>query len=253
MKLLPPFLNEFKEDIEKYRLEAVTIKATPLSEEEVLGLKESKFLGKPYLPIEWEYPKCKDGNPMILLAQINFSEIPPIENYPTSGIIQLYISPFDWYDMEEYQVVFHEDIAQNHQTDFSFLNDNLYEDSPVHCEHKLSFNKVIEYGGSEDFRFQMTFNGLNYFDYSDTLTKSQQKKLDSFFNTFGHKIGGYASFIQTDPREEDETKKDDVLLLQIDTDEHIMFGDTGVAHLFINLEELKKKNFEKAYFYWDCC
>jgi uncharacterized protein YwqG len=44
-----------------------------------------------------------------------------------------------------------------------------------------------------------------------------------------------------------------LLLLQIDTDNEIMFGDSGVANVFINEDDLKKKKFDKAYFNWDCC
>lgn len=62
-----------------------------------------------------------------------------------------------------------------------------------------------------------------------------------------HDFGGF-------PKEGyDKKSKDDVLLLQIDTDQEIMFGDSGVENIFININELKNLNFEKAYFNWDCC
>ena len=41
-------------------------------------------------------------------------------------------------------------------------------------------------------------------------------------------------------------------LLQIDIDEEIMFGNSGVAHLFISSEALKNQRFDQAYFQWDC-
>ncbi len=254
MEGLPSFLAPFKADIEKYGLESVKIVASPRSEgKEALGIMESKFLGHAYWPLGKEYPMAKDGNPMILLAQINFQELPPLENYPTGGILQLFVSPFTWYDMDDYQVVFHENTSLNHLSDFSFLSEKLYEESPIYCEHQLSFKKEIEYGGVNDFRWGLKFNGLDYFDYQETLSKAQQEQMDQFFYGSGHKIGGYAFFTQTDPRDYGRTKKKDVLLLQIDTDEEIMFGDSGVANVFINIDELINRNFEKAYFNWDCC
>jgi uncharacterized protein YwqG len=39
----------------------------------------------------------------------------------------------------------------------------------------------------------------------------------------------------------------------MDTDEHLMFGDSGIAHVFIDPLDLENRQFEKAYFYWDCC
>jgi uncharacterized protein YwqG len=72
------------------------------------------------------------------------------------------------------------------------------------------------------------------------------------FRSTGHKIGGYAYFTQCDPREGEPERKDDLLLLQIDTDGEIMWGDAGVANIFINAQDLKNKKFDKAYFNWDC-
>ncbi|MCC6727163.1 MAG: DUF1963 domain-containing protein [Saprospiraceae bacterium] len=251
--MIPSFLEPFRAEIEKYKLETIKIEATPLGEGEVLPIKQSKFLGKPYLPFYKEYPKDRNGAPMILLAQINFEEFPTLTDYPTSGILQLFISSSDWYNMEDFCILFYESPESEFQTEFDFLTDALYEDSPVYVEHKLAFNKKNEHGDPNDFRFQLIFDGKDYYDFQESLTKAQQEEMDSFFSSIGHKIGGYAYFTQSDPRDYDNAKRNDVLLLQIDTDEEIMFGDSGVAHIFINADDLKRKDFSKAYFYWDCC
>ena len=44
-----------------------------------------------------------------------------------------------------------------------------------------------------------------------------------------------------------------ISLLQIDSDDKIAFGDTGTAHFFINKDDLKNRNFDKVWMYWDCC
>lgn len=251
--MIPKFLNEFKDKLEKFRLDSIKIKATPIFEDETLTLMQSKFLGKPYLPVSVEYPKDKIGNPMILLAQINFSEIPHLENYPSDGILQFFISSSEWYNMDDYKILFHKTIENKHQTDFSFLTEKLYEESPVYCEHKLAFEKIVEYGGYADFRFDMDFNGEDYYDFQEKLTDEQKTEMDNILEGTGHKIGGYAFFTQSDPRDYNNNKKDDVLLLQIDTDDEIMFGDSGVGNLFINHKSLKEKDFSQAWFNWDCC
>lgn len=251
--MIPKFLNEFKDKLEKFRLESIKIKATPICDDESLTLMQSKFLGKPYLPVSVEYPKDKIGNPMILLAQINFSEIPHLENYPSDGILQFFISSSEWYNMDDYKILFHKTIENKHQTDFSSLTEKLYEESPVYCEHKLAFEKIVEYGGYADFRFDMDFNGDDYYDFQEKLTDEQKTEMDNILEGTGHKIGGYAFFTQSDPRDYNNNKKDDVLLLQIDTDDEIMFGDSGVGNLFINHKSLKEKDFSQAWFNWDCC
>ena len=251
--MLPEFLGEFRPQLERYRLDYLEILAQPLGEAESLPLTQSKFLGKPYLPVGTSYPLDEQGKPMILLAQINFAEAPALEPYPVQGILQLFVSPTNWYSMDDYCVLFHPFPAAEPQTDFSFLTSDLYEDSPVHAEHALCFSKHAEYGGAEDCRFDLKFNGLTYYKYQKTLAQAQRKELDTYCYNMGHKIGGYAFFTQGDPRDCTAGKETDVLLLQIDSDEKIMFGDSGVVHLFISPEALKKQQFDQAYFQGDCC
>lgn len=252
--MIPSFLSDYKDEIEKYKLETVKISATPVVENDVSPITQSRFLGLPYLPLGINYPKDKNGVPMIMLAQINFAEVPHLKNYPQQGIFQLFVSSTDWYDMEDYKILFHEDIASDPQKNFDFLTENLYDESPIYCEHKLKFKKIVEYGGTEDFRFNLSFNGNDYYDFYETLSKQQQQEMDPLFDAIGHKIGGYAFFTQDDIRDHrDGDKKGDILLLQIDTDDKIMFGDSGVANVFINPEDLINRRFEKAYFNWDCC
>lgn len=136
-------------------------------------------------------------------------------------------------EKDDYKIIFYHSDEEEHQTDFSFLTERLFEESPIPCEHKLTFKKETEFGGREDFRFQMNFDGLDYYEFQDTLPKEQQEQMDDLFYIIGHKIGGYAYFTQSDPREYNNKAKNDILLLQIDSQEKIMFGDVGAPHLQI--------------------
>ncbi|WP_455019148.1 DUF1963 domain-containing protein, partial [Kingella denitrificans] len=57
-----------------------------------LTLSQSKIGGLPYLPPEAEYPRNPYCQPLTLLAQINFAEMPPLPDFPTSGILQWFIN-----------------------------------------------------------------------------------------------------------------------------------------------------------------
>lgn len=252
---IPEFLEDYKEDIERYRKEYIQIKTHSLEENQVLDIKQSKFLGKPYLPKNIEYPKDQQGKPMIFLAQINFSEVPKLESYPENGILQLYISSDNWYDCEDTKILFFENLDETDiYDDFTFLTDDLYESSPIYEELALSFEKKDGFGGYEDVRFNLDFEGMPWHEFSEALTSTQKEDFHEMFSGYGNKIGGYAFFTQTDPRSYTYSNaNEDVLLLQIDSDEKIMFGDSGVAHIFINKKSLLEKDFTNAYFYWDCC
>jgi len=253
MKQFPDFLKEFETDLQKYKLEYIEIQATVLKEGEILDLRQSKFLGKPYLPVGMDYPKDKSDKPLIMWAQLNFSEIPHLENYHENGILQFFVSSDNWYDSEEVKILFHENTNLQPQTDFSFLTEDLYEECPIGREHCLSFEKKEEYGGTEDFRFDYSFNGKDAWDFCETLKKPQKKEFEELFYHTGHKIGGYSYFTQQDPRDFGQKNENDISLLQIDSGDEIMLGDVGVANFFINKNALKNKDFEKAWFYWDCC
>lgn len=49
--MLPDFLDEFRSQLETYKLDYVRIQATPLQLGESLALTQSKFLGVPFLPV----------------------------------------------------------------------------------------------------------------------------------------------------------------------------------------------------------
>jgi uncharacterized protein YwqG len=254
--MIPEFLKKFELDLKKYEREFVRIKAKPLKEKllvDNLNLKESKFLGKPFFPLDKEYPKDENGKPMIMVAQLNFEQIPELDSFPKNGILQLFLSVTDWYQ-EDFAIIYHtvEELSKEPINDFSFITEKDYEEMPVFKLHQLSFEKGIDRGGSEDSQFDYLFNGNDYWDFTEKLTEQQEELFGKYFDAVGHKIGGYAEFTQSDPRDYKADQRDDIQVLQIDVDNQIMFGDSGLGHIFISKENLIKKDFTKAYFYWDC-
>lgn len=60
---------------------------------------------------------------------------------------------------------------------------------------------------------------------------------------------GYGHFPQEDHRTNSVNHKDDILLLQIDSEGDIMWGDGGTAYVFIDPLSLENGEFDKAYFF----
>jgi len=206
------------------------------------------------LPAAIPYPQDTQGRPMPLLAQINFEEMPHLEGFPRTGILQFYMAATDWEMSEDYKVLFFQPQANEIlHTDFSFLTEELYEEYPVTVPHRLRFSLQDDFGNSEDHNLPVNFNGLSFFEFADTLSDEEKKQLNDFFDGAGNKLGGYAYFTQSDPRDCEADRIDDVQLLQIDSNnKHIMWGDNGLGHLFIHPDDLKAGRLEKAWFYWDC-
>ena len=76
-----------------------------------------------------------------------------------------------------------------------------------------------------------------------------------------HQLGGYPYFTQTDPRWGGAYPDLDVLLFQLDSQlaenrgepDLVLWGDCGVGNFFISREALKKRDFSRVGYHWDCC
>lgn len=256
--MIPSFLNEFAEDLMNLEREFIKISVNPIDVDprlDGLEIYQSKFLGTPFFPRHEVYPYDNSNQPMLLAAQINFAELPKNQLLPEGGLLQLYLSSSDWYE-EGYKVFYWEkkDLEKEHIKDFSFISLELYKELPIYKVHELIFQLDIDKGGSEDCQFDFMFGEKgDYWSFFESLSDIQQEEFEEYFNADGHKIGGFASFTQSDPRDYNKDQKSDIQILQIDTDQEIMFGDSGIGHLFINPADLAERRFERAYFYWDCC
>lgn len=257
--VIPEILKQFSQGLIAKQRPYISVKATALDSEldkDPLDVKSSKFLGKPFVPEGMEHPKDKNDNPLALIAQINFSELPPLKGLPAEGVLQLYFNTKEWWDMPGAEKIIYitaDELRKSQRIDLPAIDKSLYEELPVWKIHKLDFVKAIDTGNSEDCQFSFDFGGKDYWDFEETLTEDDKKSFDEYFTGDGHKIGGYACFTQGDPRDYSDSQRDDIQLLQIDVDDEIMFGDSGVGHIFISPENLANNEFEKAYFYWDCC
>ncbi len=256
---LPEAFEQYREIIEETLQPSVLIE----TEERKTSLFESKFAGDPYFPLSMEYPKSPEGQPLKLLAQINFADVPKhLPNFPEEGILQFYIDGYDdvlgmdfdnGQNQEGFRVIFHEHIISDHSQlvqDFSFVEakEELY--FPVEKEMALSFEAGKEPLSANDFRSEKTYAKiLADIEDNDNL-------VDSFYETLnstGHKFGGYPFFTQEDPRAYGDYTDSTILLLQIDSvGEHILWGDVGVGNFFITEDELKRKDFSKVLYNWDC-
>ena len=71
-------------------------------------------------------------------------------------------------------------------------------------------------------------------------------------------MDGYPFFTQNDPRSEDiDYREFDTLLFQLDSEmrdrrELVCWGDLGVGNFFIHREALKRRDFSRVLYNWDC-
>lgn len=260
LSILRAFLP-YSESILKTKLSYISIQATPGDD---LTLEQSKFGHYPFMPAGFEYPKDAQGMYMYPLAQINCREVPVFDGFPESGYLQFYISAdHELYGLDfnnqqlqdDFRVLyFTEEEVKNYKADFSFLDDVIQSHMvPVNKPHALSFSLKEQYLGVEDFHNEELNSRI--IEMTRQYPEIEIELRRAFYDTFssnGHKIGGYAYFTQAEPRDYESPFKDYILLLQMDSDNEIMWGDVGVANFFIHPDDLRKKDFSKVMYNWDC-
>lgn len=252
-------------------------------------LFQSKFGGVPYLPKNVEVPKNKENQQLALLAQINIEELPKNNIYPMKeGILQFWILnddvlglDYDPHLGDGFKIIYYKEIDKSVTEEEVLEKYKPYKDEdsyfPIEGEFSLSFKLTDGYfsDSNDDFReivdremkkfhdenkdkysdilkIYDKENQLNYWEIWDIL--EEDKEIGERLFGAGHKIGGFPNFTQSDIREVGDYE---ILLLQIDSEgtekNEIMWGDCGIANFFIREKDLKKLNFDRAIYNWDCC
>ncbi len=247
------------------------------------GIFDSKFSGVPYWDMTKEYPVDCEGDKMMLLAQINFTKAAlEDERLPKVGILQFFIATednvygMDWDEADSqrnFRVVYHEQIDETMTEeqvlglDIPVATSEDNEWTPVFKEAAVSIERMTTYLGTEDYHFYSVFaeavkelygEDIQEQGFYTYLSDEDRDYIYEECNNDGHWILGYPYFTQSDPREYREDDYYNTLLFQMDSDmigreDYVLWGDCGVANFFINEEALKKKDFSKVLYHWDCC
>ncbi len=284
---------KFNNEIKKIVLDILEKNKKPMIEislsDEKPNLFQSKFGGVPYLPKNVEVPKNKENQQLTLLAQINIEELPKNNIYPMKeGILQFWILnddvlglDYDPHLGDGFKIIYYKEIDKSVTEEEVLEKYKPYKDEdsyfPIEGEFSLSFKLTDGYfsDSNDDFReivdremkkfhdenkdkysdilkIYDKENQLNYWEIWDIL--EEDKEIGERLFGAGHKIGGFPNFTQSDIREVGDYE---ILLLQIDREgtvkNEIMWGDCGIANFFIRKKDLKKLNFDRAIYNWDCC
>lgn len=225
--------------------------------------KINKIGGTPYWPViklnEW--PKYND-KPMYCMCQVNFADLPHLEDYPTTGILQFFAGDDDtcehkgstkvvyWEDSSDESIkpsdvpsVDYEPISYAGPDEFTTFTGKLVDTTPGLYDISVGlYDKFIDIITSD--------LSIERVDGIYKLPTEVREVIYKIPLPYGSRIGGWYSWTQSPVY--DETDKDIVQLIQLDSDLGMMWGDMGIAHFFLTKDQLKKLDFDKADFCWDC-
>ena len=253
---LPAALESYRKQIESSVQPFIRIFAKT---DDKLRLVQSKFGGMPYLPQGVDYPTAQNGQPLFLLAQINFTEVPALAGFPTQGILQLYAADDPMYgldlddpfDQSNFRVIYFAEVDEKKAAEDLEIPD--FDNFPILESHALRFELQSAPVSPNDRAFDEYF-GTPAFEFFDRFGNDKVEVRRAYARLAqgnGHKLGGYAHLMQEDPRlvQDFEESK---LLLQIDSDhKNILWGDAGIANFFIHPEDLEDLVFTEVLYNWD--
>lgn len=219
----------------------------------------SQLGGHAWWPKDRPYPLSRERAPLFLLAQINLAEMPGLVPFPPKGLLQFFIGDDDLYgcDFEQpgaapgFACVYHDTTDSVQPQDLRYLRlDERQGCSPLEtplAARALTFvtaSMTIDCG---DYRFAKLFPEI---DGDDSLREAYFESRD----VPALRLGGYPTFTQTDPRcYGDPSRYGDFTLATFDTSDGIMWGDSGVAQFFMHEPDLKRRDFSRVAYNWDCC
>ena len=237
---------------------------------------DSKIGGVPYFPKTMEYPRGKsEDQPLVLLAQINLSDLPDLPDFPHEGILQFFIAGDDLYGMgvdgldvqDDFRIIYHkeiisdisqlmtaEDIPQNSGEDEIYL--------PFEGEYKLIAQAADPMPvTTSDYRFESAFvssyNELHETPIKQIWDVDSNVLYDDMDNFPDAIMGGYPMFVQADPRgSNDEYAVYDTVLFELDSvygdGIDISWGDGGTGTFLIAKDALLSCDFSKVLYNYDC-
>lgn len=260
-------------------------------EDEATSIFDSKVGGLPYIPKNFDVPLDCDGNQMKLLAQINCNDIKELKDYPHEGILQFWMTTI--WPWEEAKVIYHKEVDRTITDEVIEKIDEFIEDDkhsfPVIGSYRMKFSLSSESMSRWDYRLKALF--CQYFTETsgEYISDPEDAESEEVYNVFvgdceerddawgnSHKVGGYRYSTQFGSGDYDVYKEGekidihsddaDVLLFQLDSDcefanlethTHdwikVKWCDAGVGRFSIKRSELKKCDFDNAWFSWDCC
>ena len=217
----------------------------------------SRVGGLAFVTDDYPEPRDSDGGRMIFLAQLNLAKLPPLEGYPTEGLLQFFIADNDLLGLDYERLAGGSGsfvvrlipaselgrgrLAEASQSKYTPVSDGYFTIDGVLCDQLPS---------PEDKDFEVV-TGIDCY--------SEEPEVEAMFDTlyaFPQSVygAGWATFTQEDPRDSDSKLE---LLFQLDNEVdkgvQVMFGDGGVANFFITREDLVQRNFHKVMYTWDCC
>lgn len=225
----------------------------------------NRYGGPVWLAEGEAWPNGRDGQPLGFLAQVDFSRLPPLADYPANGVLQFFIGRDDVYGADfdhpgrgDFKVIWRETLDGPGR-----LHDSVPAAKGTSDFYSPLYNQTVAAGIALTGRVERHYPDVTHWtfdrDLKDILDRDPTNRIYDFSDAErerqgdAHHVGGHPGFTQSDYRGIDRYQDVDRVLLQLwSDDDAIMWGDSGQGQFTIRRADLLKRDFSKVLYQWDC-
>lgn len=259
----PPFtpedFEEFKAWYASLALPAVELLPAP---ERPVAAGGTRIGGPVWLRDGEAWPTSADGAPLEFVAQVDFAELPPLPDFPATGVLQFFVGRDDLFGAE------FDDPARGSAR--VLWRPGALEDGRLHPHPALADDETSPFGRgnvrdaglslagqpaehllpSSDWRIEERLKGQLRRPGIDQVEDLLEAEDDGA--PLRHHVGGHPVFTQYDFREPGRFSDYDRTLLRLTSDSNLLWGDCGEAVFLVRQRDLLAQDFSSVIFYWDC-
>lgn len=213
----------------------------------------SKLGGAPLLPVGFDAP-VGESRPLGLLAQIDFSEMPELPDFPTGGVLQIWVDPDDeMYGWDE--------DGPNEQTSLRVLYFGADEPLAPRGEDVVPAGMPLSEVHPISFTVEPDLPGVASVAEAIRRLEDPAPVEDALYSLHGAhdnenapKIGGYPCFFNGHPGERIPEARDyDRVLLQLPSGwgSTVSIWGSGTASFLIPREKLLARDFTDVWYWLD--
>ena len=232
-----------------------------------IDLLGSRLGGPAWLAEGEDWPRDARGVPLEFVAQLACADCRTLAGYPLHGVIQFFVGRDDYYGVDFDDLLGGSSCVKWYD---AALSGSFHAPPPLEI--------VDGHAGSEFSPFQdlakrasgVFLIGEATFDTIDALLEEFETRTDALYDRYDvtaldaflettealrprrHHTGGYPAFTQSDVRSQSAFAEHDHVLLRLTSDATIMWGDVGEGVFLIRSDDLKRKDFSRVAFSWDC-
>jgi uncharacterized protein YwqG len=256
----PPFTREEMEDFAAWHasLALPAVELLPAPGRPVMAAG-TRIGGPVWLRDDEAWPADADGVPLEFVAQVDFGELPPLPEFPTTGLLQFFVGSLDSFDAD---VDAPEGSGARVLWRPDALEDGRLHPHPEGVEASPFQNRGVRKDGlsligqpaqhlppPSDWRIDQRLKGQLRrpgIDQVDDLLYPEDE------TPLRHHVGGHPVFTQHDFREPGRFDDYDRTLLRLTSDRNLLWGDCGEAVFLVRRRDLLNRDFSSVIFYWDC-